>query len=306
MTTHLTSTSTWLAALLVGVVATTTLAQPLRVGIGPTKVGKSLADDMKARGKMIEMGRVTEALDSHFTSAFTQTRKFEIVARTDLQDLVDRELGLPAGTVVDPETAAQSGKIKGLQDMVVISIDSFLDSRDVLDSPSLGIRSVKRRIQLSCQAKIYDCSSGTVLDALNVQHQLVDTIDIGKNESTSGERLDELMPKMAREMAEMIANRVVDVLYPLKVLDVDGKTVTLNRGDGAGLQAGQLWDVYGPGKVIVDEDTGKKIRTKGKKLGQVRITTVDPESAQGEIVSGTDVVAKSVLSRPAGVLPLGR
>lgn len=187
-------------------------SQVRRVGIGPTAVGKSLAEDLQARGQTIALGRVTETLDRHLAGCLLQNRQFEGVTRAGLRDLVNRQLGLPAGTVLDPEAAAQSGHLKGLQQMVVISVDSFLDSREVLDSPSLGMRSFKRRLQMSCQAKIFDCASGQILDAPVVRHELVDTTDAARNESASGERLDELLPQMGREMAERIAPRVIEVL----------------------------------------------------------------------------------------------
>ena len=290
-----------LACVLAGAGIEQTSAQLLRLGIGPTKVGKSLADDMQRRGKTIEMGRVTEALDGQFTSAFVGTAKFEVIARTDLQSLLDREQGLPVGTVVDPETAAQSGKIKGLEDMVVISVDSFLDSMDKLDATSgYGVQVLKRRVQLSCVAKIYDCSTGKVLASPTFQREKTFPVPIQKNETSSGERTDELLIKMAREMAELMANRTVDILLPAKIVDIDadGKTLTINRGDGGGMKAGQVWDLYGPTKEVPDPDTGKKMKIKGKKLGQVRITTVDAETSQGELIAGAGVQVFSVLTRP--------
>ena len=293
-----------LVALLAGAPWNHSSADLLRVGIGPTKVGKSLTDDMQRRGKTTEMGRVTEALDAQFTSAFTQTRKFEVIARTDLQTLLDREQGLPVGTVIDPETAAATGKIKGLQYMVIISVDSFLDTTEKLDvTANLGVRMIKRRVQLSCVATINDCSTGKLLDAPTFQFEKTFPVPIQQNETSSGERTDELLIKIVREMAESMANRVVDVLLPPKILRVgaNGKTLTINRGDGGGMKVDDSWELYGPTQEDTDPDTGKVIKTKGDRIGTVRITTVDAESSQGELIElvpGTAAAKGCVLSRP--------
>ena len=273
----------------------------LRIGIGPTKVGKSLVADMQQRGKTMEMGRVTEALDGQYTSAFTRTHKFDVIARTDLQTILDDEQGLP-GSVVDPATAAKKGKIKGLQYMVVISVDSFLDERTALDAAAAGITRIKRRVQLSCVASIFDCSTGSTLESPNFQSELVDTTDVIKGVSgDKGERLDDLMVKIARQTAEMAALRVADVLLPAKVLLVDGATFTINRGEGLGMRVDDVWDLYGPTKDVADPDNGKLIKIKGRKIGSVKITTVDAETSQGELVgsAGGTVSVGCVLTRPA-------
>ena len=270
----------------------------LRIGIGPTKVGKSLVADMQQRGKAIELGRVTEALDGQYTSAFTRTHKFDVIARTDLVDTLD-EGDLPSTTVVDPKTAAKMGKVKGLQYIVVISVDGFLDERT--EMTALGITSIKRRVQLSCVAKIYDCSTASTLASPNFQSELVDTTDVNKGVSgDKGERLDTLMVDIARQTAEKAALCVADVLLPAKIMLVDGATFTINRGEGLGMKVEEVWDLYGPAKDVADPDTGKIIKIKGKKIGSVKITTVDAETSQGELVApaGGTVPVGSVLSRP--------
>jgi len=51
-----------------------------------------------------------------------------------------------------------------------------------------------------------------------------------------GELSDEMMIAVSRSMAEKIANHVVDILFPAKVLVKRDNTVTINRGEGAGVR----------------------------------------------------------------------
>ena len=74
----------------------------------------SLKAAMASAGKGVSLGRVTEAFDSQLISAVNATRKFDIVGRSDLKDIMkEQELGNSGN--VDAKTAAQQGKLTGCQ-----------------------------------------------------------------------------------------------------------------------------------------------------------------------------------------------
>jgi curli biogenesis system outer membrane secretion channel CsgG len=267
------------------------------LAIGKVEATKALAEDMQRKGRNLEMRRVVEALDGHLISALAQTRKFTLVGRSDLADLL-KEQDLGDSGIVDAGTAAEKGKVKGAKYRLVTTVDSFLEENTEAVFPATGRKGTKRRFQLSAQAKVYDASTGELLDAPNVQLEKVDTIITDGSQTTDARRTDELMPALAREMAEKVAYRVVDVAFPAKVIDKEDKTVTINRGDGTGIKAGETWDVFGPARTITDPDTGAVIKRKGKLIGRVKITSVDPDSAQGELIEDNGVAVGAILNRP--------
>jgi curli biogenesis system outer membrane secretion channel CsgG len=267
------------------------------LAIGKIEPTKALADDMQRKGKTTEMRRVIEAMDGHLISALAQTRKFTLVGRSDLADLL-KEQDLGDSGIVDAGTAAEKGKVKGAKFRLVTTVDSFLEENVEQVFAGTGRKGVKRRFQLSAQAKVYDASTGELLEAPNVQIEKVDAIINDGAQVTDAKRTDELMPALAREMAERVALRVVDVAFPVKVIDIEDKTVTLNRGDGGGIKVGEVWTAYGPARSITDPDTGTVIKRKGKLLGRIKITTVDPDSSQGEIIEGEGIAVGAILNRP--------
>jgi curli biogenesis system outer membrane secretion channel CsgG len=273
------------------------LAQKREVlAIGKVEPTKALAEDMQRKGKAIEMRRVVEAMDSHLISALAQTRKFTLVGRSDLADLL-KEPDLGDSGIIDPGTAPERGKVKGAKYRVVTTVDSFLDE-NVESTFATGRKGIKRRFQFSAQAKVYDASTGELLDAPNFQIEKVDAVIKDGNETTDARRNDELMPATAREMAERVALRVVDVAFPVKVIDKEDKTVTVNRGDGGGIKVGEVWTVFGPAKTITDPDTGAVIKRKGKLIGKVKITSVEPDYSQGDLLEDNGVAVGAILSRP--------
>jgi len=266
------------------------------LAIGKVEPTKALAEDMQRKGKSIELRRVVEAMDGHLISALAQTRKFTLVGRSDLADLL-KEQDLGDSGIVDPGTAPERGKVKGAKFRLVTTVDSFLDE-NVEATFATGRKGIKRRFQFSAQAKVYDAGTGELLEAPNLQIEKVDTIIKDGNETTDAKRNDELMPATAREMAERVANRVVDVAFPVKVIDKEDKTVTINRGDGGGIKVGEIWTVFGSAKTITDPDTGAVIKRKGKFMGKVKIISVEPDYSQGELIEDGGVTVGSILSRP--------
>jgi hypothetical protein len=119
---------TWIAAAAVGLLcALPASAQKKEVlAIGKIEPTKALAEDMQRKNRTIEMRRVIESMDSHLISALAQTRKFTLVGRSDLADLL-KEQDLGDSGIVDAESAAEKGKVKGAKFRLVTTVDSFLE-----------------------------------------------------------------------------------------------------------------------------------------------------------------------------------
>jgi hypothetical protein len=53
-----------------------------------------------------------------------------------------------------------------------------------------------------------------------------------------------MMVAVSRDMAQKIANRIADVIFPAKVLLKRDKEVTINRGEGGGVAVGDTFNVF--------------------------------------------------------------
>jgi curli biogenesis system outer membrane secretion channel CsgG len=272
------------------------------LAIGRVEPTKALAEDVQRQGKAIEMRRVIEAMDGQLISTLAQTRKFTLVGRSDLADLL-KEQDLGDSGLVDAGTAAEKGKVKGAKFRLATTVDGFLEANEEQNFTSTGRKGVRRRFQLSAQAKIYDASTGELLEAPNFQIEKSDVVISEGALITDAKRSDELMSALARDMAERVALRVVDVAFPAKVIDKEDKTVTINRGDGGGMKVGDIWNAFGAAKTITDPDTGEAIKVKGRLMGRVRITSVDARSSQGELIEDNGITVGAILTRPQEAAP---
>ena len=273
----------------------------LPLAIGAVKVTPALQATLEQRGQAKELGRVLESLDPQLVAAFQGTRKFDLIARSDLKDVILEQDLSNSGNVdkADPN-AAKSFKLAGAKFVVVSTVDDFQDNVQEAEFKEIGKKATRRQVRLSLVAKIWDTTTGKLLESANLQ---LDNSDFVRNpEFLTGEKGSSLTEKalqeMARQMAEKVAARVVDVLLPAKVLAMRDGQVTLNRGDGTGIAVGQMWGVFAQGEALVDPDTGENLGSEEVRVGAIRITSVLPKTAVGEVCGENRGVAKGCILRP--------
>jgi curli biogenesis system outer membrane secretion channel CsgG len=272
----------------------------LSLAVGAVKVTPALVSTLEQRGQARELGRVQESLDPQLTAAFQATRKFDLVARADLKDVILEQDLSGSGNVdkADP-AAAKSFKLAGARYVVVSTIDDFQDNVQEAEFKEIGKKATRRQVRLSVIAKIYDTTTGRLLESANLQ--LDNSAFVRNPEFLVGEKGSNLTEKalqeLARQMAEKVAARVVDVLLPAKVLAVRDGQVTLNRGDGTGIAVGQAWAVFAQGEALIDPDTGENLGSEEVRVGSIRITSVLPKTAVGEICGENRGVAKGCILR---------
>ena len=145
---------------------------------------------MADAGKGNSLGRVTEAFDSQLIAKVNDTRKFDIVGRSDLKDVLkEQELGQSGN--VDAKTAAQAGKLTGAKYLLVTTIDDFEDSTERMEFKTLNKVGLKRKIpHFCCGEEIYDSTTGKLLrirqyqDREGLKDDRADATDLDKKRRT--------------------------------------------------------------------------------------------------------------------------
>ncbi|MFN2570074.1 MAG: CsgG/HfaB family protein [Gemmatimonadales bacterium] len=83
------------------------------------------------------------------------------------------------------------------------------------------------------------------------------------------------------------------------VADVSGSELTINVGTAKGVRVGTEYAVMRPGREIKDPSTGRVIRRTTTPVGKLKITSADEESAVGTLSGGTSQVGDCVGSCPS-------
>jgi curli biogenesis system outer membrane secretion channel CsgG len=241
------------------------------LAVGKVKANQSVV--AAAAAKKESLDRMLESLDGQIVSAIQQTRKFTLLARSD------------AGSLV--EEAAATGKpfSFGAADyLLILTIDDFQDLVETAKFASLGKEMRKRQIRFSAVGKIYDVKTNKIIETANFQEQLSDIGQGGSNIKGDGDSSDSLLVGLTRIISEKIAQRVVDVVYPARIVGKTGKVITINRGDGTGIAKDQTWEAFALGDELKDPDTGASLGREEISVGKVRVTRVNPTLSQAAIV----------------------
>jgi len=267
-----------LGALLTGSV----IAQeaPGKKKLAITKIAAT--DAVKARmikqGVGLSLASVLEALDSQVYDRVLSTKRFEILERTDADALAK-----------EAQAAGNTFQFQQADYVLTIRVDGFNDRVETRTLAALGKTITARVIELSAVAKITEVSTQRAIASTNFQVSRRQADQLSANTvEKNGESSDVLLTDITREMAQKIASRVADAIFPARVIGKRDKVVTINRNDTSGIKVGQVWEVFMLGDELVDPDTGDKTREEIS-VGTVKISRVTPQNSQADILTDTGI-----------------
>ena len=96
--------------------------------------------------------------------------------------------------------------------------------------------------------------------------------------------VDQLKQAILGRASDEIANEILDIIHPIKVMDT-GEQIVLNQG-GKRVRLGTYYKIEGLGKTVLDPDTGLPIKIRGSKTSTVVITEVQPKYSIAKLVAG--------------------
>jgi len=261
------------------------IAQRDTLGVAPVQPVPALAAAVAGEGKSNQMDQVLQSLDEQLVDRMHATRKFQIVARGDLKVLLTEQALASSGNIdAADRNAAQQFKLAGAKYVLAAKLDGFKDYSSSSIIGETDQRATIRILSVSAVAKIYDPTSGKLYESANFQVRKEDKKLSLRRGNENAALSDELLVGVARELAERIANRVTDVVFPAKVVSKIDRQLAINRGDGTGITIGQLWNAYAVGNELIDPDTGESLGREEVKVGEVRIVSVQPKTSTAEIV----------------------
>lgn len=270
------------------------------LAVGAIKPLPVLAEKLTAAGKSISLRQVVEAMDGQLIDRLNATRKFKIMAGSDLKEVIKGQELASSGNynLQDPATAKQF-QLAGIRWLLVTTLDDFEDQTERLENKPARTLTTKRTVRLGTACKIYETTAGSLLKSASHVIKTNSIVETLLEASNNAEATDELLRRVTQEMAEWVAVRVANVAFPVKVLAKTDKQVTINRGEGTGVAAGQIWIANMPGQELKDPDTGEVVGVEEVPVGKVRITEVLPKFSKAEIIEDLGVAVGAILRLPA-------
>lgn len=271
-----------LVGLSVVALAASVMAQdaPKKKKLAITKItaNEALRTRMAKQGVGLSLDTVLQALESQVYDRVVNTRRFEVHERADADALA-----------TESAATGNAFTFEGVDYLLTIRVDSFNDRVETRKLAALGKTIRARVVELSAVAKVTEVATQRAIVTTNFQVSQRDAENRSENTTERvGEASDALMIAATRDMAQKIATRAADAVYPARVLAKRDRTVTINRNDQSGVKVGQVWEVFILGEELVDPDTGDKSREEVF-VGKVKISRVTPQNSQAEIIEDTGI-----------------
>ena len=237
----------------------------------------------------------TDVLTERVKTALIASRKFDVVERQELNAALD-ELKFSKSPLADKSNALKTGKLAHA-DYLVMGTINVLEIRT-------STRTVAYVDQVKAQTTGTMVSDVRIMDVargVNVFAGRVETTQkFGSNLADASDQVNpsELFHEdLLRGHAEAIAGRVMESVFPLKVVDADGETVYLNRGEGSGLKVGDRLQVLRQDGEMRDPDTGESLGFRESPVGVIEIVEVLAKSSKAQSIDGRPPISRGMVAR---------
>jgi curli biogenesis system outer membrane secretion channel CsgG len=238
---------------------------------------------------------------------------YSVIERKAL-DAVLKEQDLGASGRADAKSAAQIGKVLGVNAMVVGSVTQFgfddknfkLDALGGVVGHGFGLGGFgKKKSQaiVVVDARIVDTTTGEILAVATGKGESrrdsfsgfggggggrgyggagIDMSSSNFQNTILGEATRKAIDALTQDLVKGQARiAVAKIEIAGRVADVDKDTLVVNVGKAQGVKVGDVLSVEHVVREVKDPDTGKVLREVTEVIGTVRITEVDEKSAVG-------------------------
>lgn len=234
-------------------------------------------------------GRLGTSASDILTTELFKTEAFIVVERAQLKQVLG-EQSLGQTGVVNPETAAQAGRVLGLNALVTGSISQFGVSTGGAD---YGVyRQKVQTAKCTVDVRVVDASTGQLYFAdsgkgefeRKAQEVLGMGTRAGYDETLGQEALRSAITKFMDNLVQKLRN----VEWSGAVATVSENDVYINAGRDVGLNPGDILTVQTLGQEIIDPQTKVVLgRTRGAVKGELQVAEIDEKFTIAKVRSGT-------------------
>jgi curli biogenesis system outer membrane secretion channel CsgG len=254
------------------------------------------ADDLKGLKKRVAVfnfedqagygHNIGNGLSDMLITALVESEKFIVIERSELDQIL-QEQGLGMSGAVTPQSAAQVGKLLGVELMVTGSVSEFGTKENrvggglgKLGGMRLGVS--KNKARASVDLRLVNTTTGEIIAAKTADGEesttSLDQVGLqGIDFHNSSTWDNTIMGKAARQAidksTEIITEALKSVPWQGKVIkgNADG-SLFMKPGSQGGVKAGMTFWVYRPGEELIDPDTGLSLGSEEMKIGQIQVT----------------------------------
>lgn len=226
-----------------------------------------------------------------FVTALMETGKFSMIERNKV-DIVLAEQDFGATGRITPQTAAQIGKMLGVDLLLTGSVSQFSINRT-----GGGIRRISVGVttgKVVLQSRLVDTTTGEIIVAAEEENKKTlvgaryrsinfqQSFDYGMANEIMHPAVEKMVVKIVEQTANMSASA-----HSGRVIKTEGSQVWVNLGAGSGIKVGDEFSVIRMGEELIDPETGLYLGAEEENVGTIVITDVKEKYSLANIKSGT-------------------
>lgn len=224
-------------------------------------------------GKTSNTYQISSRIRDRILTSLTQMQQLQVVNRSFGQEF-SSEKALLSSDNVAPSEAARIGNVVGADFMIVGNIHDLSTKIETKEFYGMTKTTLTDRIDFSYQ--VIEVATQKLLwaDTLNetVERKLEDD--------------DQSVTETIDFVARLVVNGLMDLLYPVKVLDAASESqIYLNQGQ-ARLQPDDVLALFSEGRSITDPDSGLEIKIDGQEIAKLKVSSVSPKYSIAELIDG--------------------
>ncbi len=258
-------------------------------------------------------------LKEMLVTALTKTNRFVMLERSDLgvQDIQKEQT--QAG--VNEQTRAAANNMLGAEMLVRGAVTEFAYSGSGSGASGLiaglGLGQNSTTSTVTIDIRLYDASTGEIYDSEKATGSVKSTerviqLDLSNfhfsNDTFTNSSLGQAARQAIEKAVYFICTQMDSKPWEGKVADViddegNGKEIYLNVGSRSGVKVGDEFEVFTAGHVIMDPDNPGRVlaKSKGKRIGRVKVASVDVNISVAAAIDGDGFEAKNVIRLPDAV-----
>ena len=242
-------------------------------------------------------------------TALVKSEKFKVYERAAL-DKIMREQKLGQSGNVTQQTAAQVGKLLGVQYAILGSVTEFGYKKGGVGGRIKGVRVGVNKYDavVAIDVRIVNTETAEILLSETVRKQKSKSsvgISTPKLDFRDKSRFDDsLVGKATREaidnIVEILDKKIKAGELHAKVIKVDSQgNVIINKGSIAGVKVKDVLYVYREGEALIDPDTGLSLGSELEQIGTIKIIAdmLEGKASKAEVISGGDFANGDVVKR---------
>ncbi len=304
---HLCSALLVVPLLLAPLAAAQTPTGKPQLGIGDIQATDAVMSQAEASGQANALRQILQGANGLLESSLAKTGRFDLIARSEVAKIIREQDFSQSGNVdrSDPQ-GAKTGRIAGTSRIALVTVDNYQDvtTRADIEGQFGKTPSERREIQLQATLRIYDTTTGRLANVQTITLEKAALNEVLPGATQTGRATNQLIGEVTATFAQDASNAIMNALSPAKVMAYTMGVVTFNRGEGTGVEKGQVWEILQPGGALIDPDTGENLGSEEVHIGWSIVDSVAPKFSKARVVEDNGIT-KGAIMRPAAALPPG-